>query len=165
MNKEWNVRRLVGVAVATLLSLVAISLFVHSVNVRQKYFAEGRVYLNPGTNDWDPLFVQKQIQTISNILSATDDRLKLAAACNTHESSFQLKNVGQVRSTCLFYVNYSGTESNVVQNVASNAAAMIVELYSTNKANWKVAYIDAGCYTPRSLWRRMLDEIEYMFKR
>ncbi|HXT40137.1 MAG TPA: hypothetical protein VN887_08945, partial [Candidatus Angelobacter sp.] len=119
--------------------------------------------LSLGTNAWDPFFTHStSIQVISNVLSCRESRLRLAAGCNTDESNFQLVRVDQPRNTSLISIRYSGTNSNVVQNIASNAAAAIVEYYSTNKPTWEVAYIDAESYTRRSLWRRILDEIEYI---
>ena len=97
---------------------------------------------------------------ITSILASRDSRLMLAAKSKVDESSFQFIGAGSIRSTHLVYVQYSGTDSNSVQYVASNATAILVAFFTTNQPSAEVTYIDAHCFTPRSRWENFYIEFQ-----
>jgi hypothetical protein len=145
------VKKTIIIIVGAVMFVVVIGLLLSSLLERRTYHATGRLTLVLGTNDlYDPYFIQKQIQTMSNFLTSHDSRLKLATQCNVDESSFRLVEIGPVRGTKLVYIHYSGVESNSVQYVASNAATMVVGFFTTNQLPWEIAYVDSSCFTPRS---------------
>jgi hypothetical protein len=155
-------KKTVIIIVGAVLFVVVIGLLLSSLLERRIYHATGRLRLDPDASVWnDPYFGQKQFQAIDKFLTSPDSRHTLAARSNARETSFRLMEVGPIRSTKLIYIHYSGTESNSVLCVASNAATMIVAFYSTNQPSWEVTYIDSGCFTPPSFWEKIWDHIRY----
>ncbi len=140
---------------------VVIGLLLCRLLETRTYHAAARLKVVLGTNDlYDPYFIQKQIRTMSNFLTSLDSRLTLAAMCNVDEMSFRFTDAGRVRGGALLYIHYSGAESNSVQCVASNAATMVVTFFTTNQPSWEVAYIDSYCFTPRSFWEKVWNNLE-----
>jgi hypothetical protein len=154
-------KKTVIILVSAIIFLVVIALLPSNLLEHRTHYATGRLMLDPDTNGlYDPYFLQKQILTINNYLTGTDSRSSLAARSNTRETSFRLMDIGPVRSTRLIYIHYSGTDSNSVLCVASNAATMVVTFYSTNQPSWEVTYFDSTCFTPRSFWENVWINLE-----
>jgi len=129
------------------------------------FHARARFNLEAKGTEFDPFFLQGQITVISNLLNTPGNRSTLAKTSKTDEKSFALEGVGPFRSTKLFYLNYSGPESNRVQAVASNAANLVIAFYATNQPSWEVSFFDSGCFTPASPWERLQDSVASIWQR
>ena len=140
-------------AIVLTASAVALSL-VASAIANRKVHAAGRFKLERTPADaYNPFFFGNTLTGISNFLSSPKNRLILAGASRIDEKHFRFEGVFGVRSTTLCYVHYSGTDSNTVQTVASNAANMVVLFLTTNQPGLEVTYIDSYCFNPLPPWQ------------
>jgi hypothetical protein len=110
-----------------------------------------------GTNAFLSNYYANQIQMVSNLLSSQESRRMLATLSHADEKSHALVMLGPVRGTSFIFIEYSGTDSNTVLCVASNAASMAMRAYATNQPSWKGGYSDPYCFTPRSFREKLMD--------
>ena len=106
------------------------------------------------TNRW-PDFFGSDANALRLFLDSREGRRRLATATVVDEKDFTLLRIGPVRGTALACLEYSGVNSNLVERVASNAAATAVRFYATNQPGWEVTYIDSYCFTPPSIGERL----------
>jgi hypothetical protein len=140
------------------LALAAVAVGVAIIALGRSSFifhAESRLKLKVKSNGYFPIFDRDEYAFMSQFLSRTESRLALATATGVEEKSFRVDNVGPVRGTSLFHINCSGTDSNKVQCVASNAAYAIMVFYATNQPTWELTYIDTGLFIPPTFWERL----------
>jgi hypothetical protein len=76
-----------------------------------------------------------------------------------------LEQIGGVRSTKFVFINYSGTDSNGVQTLASNAVNMVVSFYATNEPCWDLKFVDSACFSPKSSWDKFEEGVSSSWQR
>jgi hypothetical protein len=136
------------------LTTIALALSGVAGAIGRKVHARGRFKLeSTGAYAYNPYFFGDTLTGISNLLSDSQNRLILARTSRTDERHFRFDGVFGIRSTTLCEVRYSGTDSNTVQTVASNAANMVVLYLATNQPGLEVTYIDSYCYSPAPPWQ------------
>jgi hypothetical protein len=150
-----NRRRLV--LVAAILGAIGMILFITAGN--PEFHARSRLKMETREGHFYPNFARDESQAISNFLSSSESRLLLAKTSRIDEKNFVLERIGPIRGTSLFYINYSGADSNSVQSVASNAANMVVSFYITNQPSWDVTYCDSFSFRPISSLQQLEESV------
>ena len=161
-------KKTVIIMASAIIFLVVIALLLSSLLETRTCYAMGRFKWVPSTNFWDGAYsdiaitekLGKQFRAMDDFLNSRESRLSLAAKCKADEKHFRFGGVHPIRGTKLLYVEYSGTDSNSVLCVASNAATMVVAFYSTNQPSWEVTYIGSRYFTPRSFWENVWINLE-----
>jgi hypothetical protein len=148
-------RKLSSLKLAIALTAIAVVLFlVVGAFGSRKVHAAGRFKLERRPADsGNPFFFGNIMSGVSNYLGSPQTHLALSSASGTDDKDVHFNGVFGVRSTTLCYVHYSGTDSNTVQTMASNAANMVVLFLTTNQPGLEVTYIDSYLYNPPSLWQ------------
>jgi hypothetical protein len=150
-----DMRKPSSLKLAIVLTTIAVALSLAAVALgSRKIHAAGRFRLERRPTDvYNPFFFGNILTGVSNFLSSPQTRLVLSSASGTDEKDLCFNGVFGVRSTTLCYVHYSGTDSNTVQTVASNAANMVVLFLTTNQPGLEVTYIDSYCFNPPPPWQ------------
>jgi hypothetical protein len=153
-------RRSVKVVAAAGLFLI-VSLCVGHYLSRPVVYAVSRVMLkNRRTNAGG---YNIQLREISDFLSSKDAKEILARSSTVSLNSFQCAGVNPVRSTDIVRVEYQGFDSNIVWNVASNAAVLVRTVYATNQPGTMFEYIDTEFFQPRSPWSKFVEGVKGLF--
>ena len=105
------------------------------------------------------MIYRDEASAMSNFLSEVGKGLLLSNASTTSGMSFALERVGPLRDTSLFHIDYCGTDSNVVQVAASNAANLAISFYATNQPSWLVSLVETRSFTPATAFERMEDSV------
>src|SRR6266850_5053225 len=150
---------------AALLALCVTLILGANRGQKAAFHARARFKLEAGGTGYLPTFYQDQITIVSNLLNTPGNRSILATTSKIDEKSFALEMVGPVRSTSFLYVSYSGTESNCVRSVASNAAALVISFYATNQPSWEVTFLDSEYFRPESPWERLQNSVASFWQR
>ena len=149
--------------------IALVSLLSHRLQNNPRHHAIARLWVDPSwllhppavpkTNHFDPDFFPKAMQFSSNYLCQTDIHSLLAVQTQAAEKDFQLTGVNSVRGTLLINLFFEGTDSNQVMCVASNAAVLMVNYYSTNQPDWDVHFTESYYYIPENFWQRQLNDV------
>ena len=87
-----------------------------------------------------PPFYEPQFNAIKRFLDNPQSELILGETSKANPKSFYYEKVHQVRGTQYIYIQYSGSNTNVLLTVVSNAACMVVTFYKTNFPQLKAEY-------------------------
>ncbi len=148
-------RRLRQILIAATLCLVcAISFLLGVGNRNPKFHAVSYLKLEVRDTHLFPMIYRDEATAVSNFLCGVGKRVLPGS---TTEVSVVLERVGPVRGTSLFHIDYSGTDSNVVQLAASNAATLTISFYATNQPSWQVTLVETRGFTPLSVFDRVKD--------
>ena len=171
-DRGCDMKRTALAIVVITLALLFFSVLFSRPGKYRGWQARGLLHIASRTNaSFDPNFLQRQTQTISNLLSEQTYIRELASKSHVPESDFNLTSVGSLKSAGptrgpdLIVVCYAGVDSNCVHLITANSCASVTGLYAVNQPSLRVEFLHTLLIPPKPLWRRILDDFTSMLRR
>ncbi len=153
-------RRARPILIVTILALGSSILFLTvGGNRTKKFHAQSLLKLEVRETHLYPAIYRDEAAAISNCLRAVGRPQLPANPVRAGETGCALEQVGPIRGTSLFHIDYSGPDSNAVKVAASKAASLTISFYATNQPSWQVTLVETRCFTPLSTFDRVKESV------